>query len=189
MISSASTSLLLATLAAWITLGAPRPRLPLAIGSVLAAGLVVAFPYTRFIAEPAKSDTFGLIPLWSVNEHLPAGSYRLTVLVAAVALVALFALVPAGRAVAVPLVLLGLFTRAAAFILSGEMAVAYFTAHASHGNVLLPTLNQGEAAVLYCFVFLFLAAAGGGAWSVDRWRATRPTSRSEAGVELSESRR
>ena len=87
------------------------------------------------------------------------------------------------------LVLLGLFTRAAAFILSGEMAVAYFTAHASHGNVLLPTLNQGEAAVLYCFVFLFLAVAGGGAWSVDRWRATPPTGRSEAGVELSESRR
>jgi putative oxidoreductase len=87
------------------------------------------------------------------------------------------------------LVLLGLFTRPAAFILSGEMAVAYFTAHASHGNVLLPTLNQGEAAVLYCFVFLFLAVAGGGAWSVDCWRAIRPASQGEASAELSESRR
>ncbi len=117
------TPLLLATLAAWITLGAPRPRLPLAIGSVLAVGLVVAFPYTRFIAEPAKSDTFGLIPLWSVNEHLPAGSYRLTVLVAAVALVALFALVPAGRAVAVPLVLLGLFVLLSRPVWSGPQGV------------------------------------------------------------------
>jgi uncharacterized membrane protein YphA (DoxX/SURF4 family) len=58
------------------------------------------------------------------------------------------------------LIVLGLFTRPAAFILSGEMAVAYFMAHASHGNVLLPTLNEGEAAVLYCFVFLFLSVRG-----------------------------
>jgi putative oxidoreductase len=71
------------------------------------------------------------------------------------------------------LVVLGLFTRPAAFILSGEMAVAYFTAHASQGNVLLPTLNEGEAAVLYCFVFLFLAVAGGGAWTVDSMRKSK----------------
>ena len=68
------------------------------------------------------------------------------------------------------LVLVGLCTRAAAFVLSGEMAVAYFMAHASHGNLLAPMLNQGEAAVLYCFIFLFLAAAGAGAWSVDAAR-------------------
>ena len=60
------------------------------------------------------------------------------------------------------LVLVGLFVRPAAFILSGEMAVAYFMAHASRGHVLVPSLNQGEAAVLYCLIFLFLAAAGGG---------------------------
>ncbi len=65
------------------------------------------------------------------------------------------------------LLILGLFVRPVAFILSGEMAVAYFMAHASRGNPLFPTLNQGEAAVLYCFVFLFLAAAGGGVWSLD----------------------
>jgi putative oxidoreductase len=70
------------------------------------------------------------------------------------------------------LVLIGLFVRPAAFVLSGEMAVAYFVGHASHGNVLLPMLNQGETAVLYCFIFLFLAAAGAGAWSVDTM--TRP---------------
>jgi putative oxidoreductase len=68
------------------------------------------------------------------------------------------------------LVLIGLFTRPAAFVLSGEMAVAYFMAHAKQGSPLLPMLNQGELAVLYCFVFLFLAAAGAGAWSVDALR-------------------
>jgi putative oxidoreductase len=67
-------------------------------------------------------------------------------------------------------VLIGLFTRPAAFALSGEMAVGYFMAHASKGNPLLPILNQGDAAVLYCFVFLFLAAAGAGVWSVDSAR-------------------
>lgn len=63
------------------------------------------------------------------------------------------------------LILVGLFTRPVAFILSGQMAVAYFMAHAPHG--LLPIVNKGELAVLYCFVFLFLSAAGGGVWSVD----------------------
>ena len=66
------------------------------------------------------------------------------------------------------LVLLGLFTRPVAFILSGEMAFAYFIAHAPHG--LYPMLNHGELAVLYCFVFLYLAVAGGGVWSIDRIR-------------------
>jgi len=65
------------------------------------------------------------------------------------------------------LILVGLFVRPVAFIVSGEMAVAYFMEHASPGNVLFPTLNEGEAAVLYCLVFLFLAAAGGGVWSID----------------------
>jgi len=65
------------------------------------------------------------------------------------------------------LVLVGWFTRPAAFIVSGEMAIAYFLGHASHGNPLLPTVNRGELAALYCFVFLFLAVAGPGAWSID----------------------
>lgn len=64
------------------------------------------------------------------------------------------------------LLLLGLFTRPVAFILSGTMAVAYFQMHASGG--FWPLQNKGELAVLYCFVFLFLAVAGGGEWSVDR---------------------
>jgi putative oxidoreductase len=65
------------------------------------------------------------------------------------------------------LLLLGLFTRPVAFILSGEMAVAYFLVHARQGHFLMPALNQGELAVLYCFIFLFLALAGGGSWTFD----------------------
>jgi putative oxidoreductase len=64
------------------------------------------------------------------------------------------------------LLLLGLFTRPLAFVLAGEMAFAYFMAHAPQG--FWPILNQGEGAVLYCFVFLYLSAAGGGPWSLDR---------------------
>ena len=63
------------------------------------------------------------------------------------------------------LIALGLFTRAAAFICSGEMAVGYFMAHAPNGP--FPALNMGEAAVLYCFVFFYLVFAGGGPWSLD----------------------
>jgi putative oxidoreductase len=66
------------------------------------------------------------------------------------------------------LLAIGLFTRIAAFILSGEMAVAYFMVHAPHD--FYPMVNKGELAVLYCFVFLYLAAAGGGPWSLDRLR-------------------
>jgi len=71
------------------------------------------------------------------------------------------------------LVLIGLFTRVAAFILSGEMAVGYFMGHASQGGVLTPIVNMGEPAVLFCFVFLYFAAAGAGPWSVDAARAAR----------------
>jgi putative oxidoreductase len=68
------------------------------------------------------------------------------------------------------LFLIGLFTRPVAFILCGFMAVAYFMGHAGQGHVLLPMLNQGELAVLYCFVFLYFVFAGAGAWSVDALR-------------------
>jgi len=63
------------------------------------------------------------------------------------------------------LLTLGLFTRITAFILSGEMAFAYFIAHAPSG--FFPLLNHGEPAVFYCFLFLYVAAAGPGPWSVD----------------------
>ena len=64
-------------------------------------------------------------------------------------------------------ILLGFLTRPIAFILSGEMAVAYFIGHASRGHFFVPLLNQGQTAVLLCFIFLFLAAYGAGQWSVD----------------------
>ncbi|MCB2427609.1 DoxX family protein [Methylophaga pinxianii] len=63
------------------------------------------------------------------------------------------------------LILIGLFTRPVAFILSGQMAVAYFIAHAP--QAFWPLLNNGELAALFSFIFLYLFVAGGGAWSVD----------------------
>ena len=63
------------------------------------------------------------------------------------------------------LIALGLFTRVAAFTASGEMAIAYFKAHASRG--FWPILNHGELAVLYCFVFLYICFRGAGIWSID----------------------
>jgi len=83
------------------------------------------------------------------------------------------------------LLLIGLFTRPVAFILSGEMAVAYFMAHQPRG--LLPILNGGELAAIYTFVFLYFAVAGGGPWSVDernRARANRMTRRTRADAEF-----
>lgn len=71
------------------------------------------------------------------------------------------------------LLVVGLFTRAAAFIASGEMAVAYWMAHAPQS--FFPVNNGGDAAVLYCFVFLYLVFAGPGPWSVDAARAGRRT--------------
>lgn len=63
------------------------------------------------------------------------------------------------------LLLLGLFTRPVAFILAGMMAVAYWMAHAPQS--FFPILNNGDAAILFCFVFLYLFVAGGGAWTID----------------------
>ena len=78
------------------------------------------------------------------------------------------------------LVTSGLFTRAAAFLASGTMAVAYFWKHQPDG--LLPIQNDGESAVLYCFAFLLLVFTGGGAWSLDNLRGKRGAIRSTAEV-------
>jgi putative oxidoreductase len=69
------------------------------------------------------------------------------------------------------LLLFGLFTRPVAFILSGEMAFAYFMAHAPRN--FFPVINEGDAAILYCFIFLYIAIVGGGVWSVDYARGGR----------------
>ena len=72
------------------------------------------------------------------------------------------------------LLLLGLFTRPVAFVLSGEMAVAYFQVHFARG--FWPATNGGIAAALFCFIWLYFSAAGPGPWSLDAWRRKRPTS-------------
>jgi putative oxidoreductase len=72
------------------------------------------------------------------------------------------------------LIMIGLFTRWAAFITSGQMAVAYWIGHGT--KALLPLLNNGELAALYCFVFLFISTQGSGIWSVDALRNRRKTS-------------
>ena len=69
------------------------------------------------------------------------------------------------------LIMIGLFTRYASFLASGQMAAAYWMAHGT--KALLPIQNNGELAVLYCFVFLFIATQGGGIWSVDATQQRR----------------
>ena len=66
------------------------------------------------------------------------------------------------------LLTLGLFTRITAFICSGEMAAAYWLGHVARTAEFLPILNEGGLAIMFCFVFLYIAAAGPGAWSLDR---------------------
>ena len=83
------------------------------------------------------------------------------------------------EAVTGTLMLAGLFTRTAAFIASGEMAVAYFLVHI-HINF-WPTLNHGEVAIMFCFIFLYLSAAGPGIWSLEQlWQARRARATADA---------
>lgn len=92
--------------------------------------------------------------------------------------VPLFGLMGAGAVIELvtgTLIMLGLFTRPAAFIAAGQMAVAYWMFHAPSG--FYPILNQGELAILYCFVFLYIAAAGPGAFSLDREPSEPPAVR------------
>jgi putative oxidoreductase len=76
------------------------------------------------------------------------------------------------------LVTLGLFTRVAAFIMSGEMAVGYFMVHAPKS--FFPMINGGDAAILYCFIFLYIFVAGPGVWALDRLRETGAAGRAGA---------
>jgi putative oxidoreductase len=87
------------------------------------------------------------------------------------ALLSLFGVGGAIELVAGLLILAGLFTRPAAFLLAGQMAVAYFLYHAPRG--FFPALNGGIPAILYCFILLYLAAAGAGRWSLDARRTAR----------------
>jgi putative oxidoreductase len=84
------------------------------------------------------------------------------------ALLSLFGIAGLIETVGGVLLLIGLFTRPVAFLLAGEMAVGYFMVHAPQG--FFPAVNGGDAAILFCFVFLYLSAAGPGAWSADEMR-------------------
>jgi putative oxidoreductase len=77
------------------------------------------------------------------------------------------------------LLLAGLFSRPAAFIAAGEMAVAYWIVHAPRST--FPSVNQGEAAILFCFIFLLIAAAGPGPWSLDASRRRKVVITEDAG--------
>lgn len=90
-----------------------------------------------------------------------------------VQLVSLFGIAGLLELVGGLLLLVGLLTRPVAFLLSGEMAVAYFMAHMPKS--VFPAINQGDAAILFCFVFLYLVFAGPGAWSIDGARAGERT--------------
>jgi putative oxidoreductase len=102
----------------------------------------------------------GLQKLFGFPAPPPGGTPALMSLYGAAALV---------EVILGPLLLLGVFTRWCAFFLSGEMAIAYWYSHfPRNGGTIWPLLNGGDAAVLYCFIFLFIACAGAGAWGVDR---------------------
>jgi len=93
------------------------------------------------------------------------GGLMLPVLVAAAVLTTVAGIAGLLETVGGSLLLVGLFTRPVAFILSGEMAFAYFIGHAGRG--FWPVLNQGAPAVIFCFLWLYISAAGGGPWSLD----------------------
>jgi len=98
----------------------------------------------------------GTVKLFGFQVPYPYGELQLVSLLGLAAILEVFGGL---------LLLIGLFTRPVAFVLSGSMAVAYFMAHAPQG--FWTVTNGGESAVLYCFTFLYIAAAGGGKWSVD----------------------
>jgi hypothetical protein len=111
--------LFLVALVAWVGIGAPRPWPSAAVFTALAIVLVVVFPYTRFIGEPAKSDTLAILPIWSAFGHLLFGSIWLSVLLGALALSAVFLLVPARWAVLAPVAVLVWFGVVGSSVWSG----------------------------------------------------------------------
>jgi putative oxidoreductase len=126
-----------------VTAAAWAPRL-LSVFRIVVALLFIAHGLVKLFGFPVGAQP-GQVPLASI--------YGLAAILEAVG----------GAAI-----LLGLFTRPVAFVLSGQMAVAYFMAHAPQG--FFPVLNGGELAILYCFAFLYFAAAGPGPWSLDERR-------------------
>lgn len=128
-------------------LGAWRPQL-LSVLRIVTALLFLQHATMKLFSFPAMPMPADAPP--------PAGGFSPFILIGILELVGSLALI------------VGFWTRLFAFVLSGEMAVAYFMAHAPRS--FFPLLNFGESAVLFCFVFLYIAAAGPGAWAVDTQR-------------------
>ncbi|MEB2843376.1 DoxX family protein [Endobacterium cereale] len=121
------------------SLGAYRPQ-ALAVLRIIAALLFIEHGTMKLFGFPAAMGEGALPPLMLIAALL--------------------------EVVGGALLVIGLFTRPVAFILAGQMAVAYFMAHASKG--FWPALNGGEPAILFCFIFLYLVCAGPGAWALDK---------------------
>lgn len=121
------------------SLGAYRPQ-ALAVLRIIAALLFIEHGTMKLFGFPAAMGEGALPPLMLIAALL--------------------------EVVGGALLVIGLFTRPVAFILAGQMAVAYFMAHASKG--FWPVLNGGEPAILFCFIFLYLVCAGPGAWALDK---------------------
>lgn len=120
-------------------------------------------PQVLSVLRIAAALTFmshGMMKLWDFPAPQPGAPDPLPTII----LVAAWLEVVGGA-----LLTVGFFTRAVAFVLSGMMAVAFFMAHVTQGGI-VPAMNGGEPAYLFCFIFLYLACAGGGAWSVDALR-------------------
>ena len=111
----------------------------LSVLRIVAASLFIAHGTQKLFGFPAAGPRFQLLSMLGAAGILEAGGGVL--------------------------MLIGLFTRPVAFILAGEMAIGYFMAHAPRD--IFPANNGGDAAILFCFLFLYLSAAGPGAWSVD----------------------
>ena len=120
----------------------------LSVLRIVGAFVFITYGTTKLFAWPAATIPGGAVPLLS---RLGIGG--------------------AMEIVGGTLLLLGLFTRPVAFVLSGEMAFAYFIRHAPMG--FWPVLNDGTPAVLFCFVWLYISAAGAGPWSLDAIRKKR----------------
>ena len=129
-------------------LGAWRPQL-LSVLRIVTALLFLQHATMKLFSFPAMPMPAGATPPAS-------GGFSPYILIGILELVGSLALIA------------GFWTRLFAFVLSGEMAIAYWVAHAP--NSIFPLLNFGESAVLFCFVFLYIAAAGPGAWAVDAQR-------------------
>jgi putative oxidoreductase len=126
--------------------------------------------------DPWRPELLGLLRIVTALVYLQYGTAKLlgfphSDMLSAVPPFSLFWIAGWFELIGAPLLLVGFLTGPVAFLLSGEMAIAYFWIHLPEG--VFPLLNGGIEAILFCFIFLYLASAGPGRWSVDGWLARR----------------